>query len=58
LIAKGRRYDSGGIEISEVPDKIDLKRVLPERPEPIIKKGTQLNFDSRLVTLYLLWKGL
>jgi hypothetical protein len=50
LIAKGRRYDSGGIEISEVPDKIDLKRVLPERPEPMIKKGIQLRFDLTLFT--------
>jgi hypothetical protein len=50
LIEKGRRYDSGGIEIFGLPDKIDLNKVLPERPEPMIKKGMQLRFKESLVT--------
>ena len=49
LIAKGILYDSGGIEISELPDNIERKSVFPERPEPIIKNGIQLRFDSSVI---------
>ena len=36
--------------MSELPDKIDLNNVFPERPEPIMKKGTQLRLDLSLFT--------
>jgi len=49
-MANGRRYDSGGIERSELPVRIVLSKVFPERPEPIMKKGVQLRFEGPLMT--------
>ena len=41
----------------ELPESIDRKSVLPERPEPIMKKGIQLKLEASFTVGYLAEKG-